>query len=136
MADYNKPLPVATPETEPFWQGCKAHELRLPFCLQCQKFFFFPRRFCPRCFSWDVEWRKCSGKGTVYTFAIQHRPMAPGFEPPYVTALVQLEEGPRLMTNLIEVQPDPENVRCDMPVEVVFQDVTGSVTLPLFRPAR
>ncbi len=59
----------------------------------------------------------------------------PGFEPPYVTAIVQLEEGPRLMTNLVEVEPDPEHVRCEMPVEVVFQDISDEISLPMFRPA-
>ncbi|HXF51883.1 MAG TPA: Zn-ribbon domain-containing OB-fold protein [Dehalococcoidia bacterium] len=135
MAEYQRPLPFPTPETQPFWDACKRHELQLPYCLRCQAFFFYPRRFCPRCFSWEIEWRRCSGRGTLYTYAIQYRPMAPGFEPPYVTALVQLEEGPRLMTNLVDVEPDPKRIRCDMPVEVVFRDVTDQITLPLFRPA-
>ena len=62
------------------------------------------------------------------------RPQMMGFTPPYVTAIVQLEEGPRLMTNLVGVEPMPENIRCDMPVEVVWEDVTDDVTLPLFKP--
>ncbi|HXF52363.1 MAG TPA: OB-fold domain-containing protein [Dehalococcoidia bacterium] len=135
MPEYQRPLPFPTPETQPFWDACKRHELQLPYCLRCQAFFFYPRRFCPRCFSWDIEWRRCSGRGTLYTYAIQYRSMAAGFEPPYVTALVQLEEGPRLMTNLVDVEPDPKRIRCDMPVEVVFHDVTDQITLPLFRPA-
>ena len=90
----------------------------LPYCAACAEFFFYPRQFCPRCFSWEIEWRRCSGKGTLYTFAIQMRPQMPGFTPPYVTAIVQLDEGPRMMTNLVGVEPMPENIRCDMPVEV------------------
>lgn len=135
MAEYQRPLPFPTAETQPFWDACRRHELQLPFCTRCQAFFFYPRRFCPRCFSWEIGWRRCSGRGTLYTYAIQYRPMVPGFEPPYVTALVQLEEGPRLMTNLVDVEPDPERIRCDMAVEVVFRDVTDQITLPLFRPA-
>jgi len=96
------------------------------------------RKFCPKCFSWDIEWRKCSGKGRLYTYSIQYRPQAPGFQNdvPYITAIVQLEEGPRLMTNLIDIEADPEKVKCDMPVEVVFEDVNEEISIPKFRPAR
>lgn len=137
MADYAKPLPVPSPETQPFWDGCKAHELRLPYCTACGRFFFYPRPFCPRCFGWELEWRRCSGRGRLYSYAIQFRPQAPGFQDdvPYVTAIVELEEGPRLMTNLVGIDPDPALIRCDMPVEVVFDDVTEEITLPKFRPA-
>ncbi|HEY8171909.1 MAG TPA: OB-fold domain-containing protein [Dehalococcoidia bacterium] len=134
MAEYTKPLPIPSPESEPFWEGCKRHELRLPYCTHCERFFFYPRKFCPRCFSWDIEWRTCSGRGTLYTFAIQYRPQMMGFTPPYVTAIVQLEEGPRLMTNLVGVEPSPESIRCDMPVEVVWEDASDEITLAHFKP--
>ena len=91
--------------------------------------------FCPRCLSWEIEWRQASGRGKLYTFAIQYRPQAPGFNPPYVTAIVELEEGPRMLTNLVGIEPDPEKIRCDMPVEVVFEDMSDEITLPMFRPA-
>src|SRR5262249_10511691 len=123
-----------SPETQPSWDGCKRHELMLPYCTACEAFFFYPRQFCPRCFSWAIEWRRCSGRGTIYTFAIQMRPQMPGFIPPYVTAIIQLDEGPRLMSNLVGVEALPENVHCDMPVEVVWEDATDEVTLPLFKP--
>lgn len=136
MADQpQRPLPQPTPETERYWEGCKRHELWLPYCLTCKAAFFYPRPFCPRCFGWDVEWRQASGRGTVYTYAIQYRPQVPGIQPPYVTAIVQLEEGPRLMTNLIGVEPDPAQIRCDMPVEVTFEDFSDEISLPMFRPA-
>lgn len=134
MAEYTKPLPIPSPESEPFWEACKRHELRLPYCTHCEQFFFYPRKFCPRCFSWDIEWRTCSGRGTLYTFAIQYRPQMMGFTPPYVTAIVQLEEGPRLMTNLVGVEPSPEAIRCDMPVEVVWEDASDEITLAHFKP--
>jgi uncharacterized protein len=134
MSEYKKPLPYPTPETQRFWDGCKKHELWLPFCSSCNDYFFYPRPFCPRCFSWNVEWKQASGKGTLYTFAIQYRPQAPGFQPPYVTAIVQLNEGPRLMTNLLVDDPEPGKIECDTPVEVVFEDVSEEISLPMFRP--
>ncbi len=135
MNEASRPLPRPTPDTQRYWEGCKRHELWLPFCLRCEHFFFYPRVFCPRCFSWEIEWRQSSGRGTLYTYAIQYRPQGPGFQPPYVTAIVQLEEGPRMMTNLIDIEPDPEKIRCDMPVEIVFQDMSDEITLPMARPA-
>jgi uncharacterized OB-fold protein len=129
-----RPVPQPSPETQRYWEGCKRHELWLPYCTQCAQFFFYPRPFCPRCFSSPIEWRQTSGRGKVYTYSIQYRPQAPGFTPPYVTAIVQLDEGPRLLTNLVGVEPDPEHVRCDMPVEVDFEDLSDEISLPVFRP--
>jgi uncharacterized OB-fold protein len=131
----SRPLPRPTPDTLRYWEGCKQHELWLPFCLTCKEYYFYPRAFCPRCFGSEIEWRRASGRGKLYTFSIQYRPQAPGFKPPYVTAIVQLDEGPRVMTNLIDVEPEPDNIRCDMQVEVVFQDMSDEITLPMFRPA-
>ena len=130
-----RPVPHPTPETQRYWDGTKRHELWLPYCPSCKEHFFYPRPFCPRCFSFEVEWKQASGRGTLYTYSIQYRPQAPGFTPPYVTAIVQLEEGPRLMTNLVGLDPDPEKIRCDMPVEVEFLDLTDEISLPVFRPA-
>lgn len=134
---YKKPIPTPSPEARRFWEGCKKHELWLPYCRGCGNFYWYPRDFCPHCFSWDVEWRKSAGRGKVYSFAIQYRAWHPGFadDVPYVTALVELDEGPRLYTNLVGVAADPKAVRCDMPVEVVFEDITDGISLPKFRPA-
>ncbi len=134
MNEVRRLTPQPSPETQRYWDGCKRHELWLPYCKQCDQHFFYPRAFCPRCFSWEIEWRQASGRGTVYTFAIQYRAYAPGFEPPYVTAIIQLDEGPRLLTNLVDIEPDAEKIRCDMPVEVTFEDVTDEISLPKFRP--
>lgn len=135
MADYQKPIPIPSPESEPFWEAARRHELLLPYCAACAQFFFYPRKFCPRCFSWEIEWRVCSGRGTLYSFAIQYRPQMIGFTPPYVTAIIQLEEGPRMMTTLVGIDPDPALIKCDMPVEIEWQDVNDEIALPLFRPA-
>ena len=135
MADYAKPLPRPNEETQPFWDGLKKHELTLPHCKKCDTYHLYPRPFCPFCFSWDIDWRKTSGKGKLYTYAIQHRAQHPAFkeEAPYITAIVQLDEGPRMMTNLVDVEPDPAKIRCDSPVEIVYDDVTENITLPKFR---
>lgn len=134
MADYKKPLPMPTPETRPFWDGLKEHELRVMHCTVCGHTYLYPRPFCPRCFSDRTEWQRASGRGRLHTFVINHRP-APNFDAPYVIAVVELEEGPRLMSNLVDVEPDPKQLKIDMPLEVVFDDVTDAITLPKFRPA-
>lgn len=135
---YAKPLPTPSPETRRFWDGCKKHELWIPYCRSCESFFWYPRSHCPKCFSWEVEWRKASGRGKIYTFAIQYRGWHPGWkdETPYVNAMVDLDEGPRIYTNIVGVDPDPKKIKCDMPVEVVFEDVTAEITLPKFRPVQ
>ncbi len=136
MADYHKPLPTPIPDTQPFWDAARRHELLVPFCLDCQRHFFYPRRLCPHCLGERIEWRKASGRGRVYSFTVQYRAAHPAFaaDVPFVSAVVELDEGVRLATNLVDVEPDPAKLRCDMPVEVVFDDVTPEVTLPKFRP--
>ncbi|MCH8090644.1 MAG: Zn-ribbon domain-containing OB-fold protein [Chloroflexi bacterium] len=135
MAEYTGALPTPTPETRPYWDALKEHRLLIQRCKECQRAYFYPRPFCPRCFSFNVEWFEASGRGKLYSFVINHRP-APGFGPePYVIAVVELDEGPRMMTNLIDVEPDPDKISCDMPVRIVYEDVTTEITLPKFRPA-
>lgn len=136
MAEYTGPLPVPSPETRPFWEAARGHRLELPFCRPCGAFFYYPRAACPRCLSADIAWRPVSGRGTLHTFTVVHRGQK-GFPlgPPYVIAVVQLDEGPRMMTNLVDCVPDPAAIRIGMPVEVVFHDATPEIALPLFRPA-
>lgn len=131
----SKPLPEPTPESAPFWEGCQQHELRIQFCTDCQKHFFFPRLFCPTCLGDAVEWRTVSGKGTLHTYVISARP-APGFEneTPYAIAIVKLDEGPHLMTNIVNTAITPENLPAGMPVEVVFEDMNEKISLPKFQP--
>ncbi len=130
-------LPQPTPETQPYWDGCKQHELRLQYCNDCKAFFFYPRAFCPTCLSDNIEWRTVSGKGTLHTYVISQRP-APGFEDeaPYVIAVVRLNEGPHLMSNIVNVEPKPENLKPDMPLEVIFAEMNETITLPRFQPAK
>lgn len=133
---YAKPLPTPSPETQFFWDKCRAHELWVPYCRACQRFYWFPRDFCPVCGSRDVEWRQASGRGTIYTYAIHYRAFHPGWndDVPYVTALIDLEEGVRIFTQLVGIAPDPKVIRCEMPVEVLWDDVTPEVTLPKWKP--
>jgi uncharacterized OB-fold protein len=132
-----RPLPEATPETREYWEGAKRGELRIQRCLSCGKAYFFPRPFCPFCSSTDVEWFTASGRGRLYSYVISQRP-AMGFQDwvPYVIAIVELDEGPRMMTNIIGVEPTPANLPVDMPVEVTFERESDEITLPLFRPSK
>jgi uncharacterized protein len=128
--------PVPTPDTQPFWDGCAAGELRIQRCLECGKPYFYPRPICPACGSNRVEWFTASGYATLYSYVINYRP-APGFEDeaPYAIAVVQLAEGPRMMTNLVGVPNTPEDLILDMPLQVTFEQ-RGDVSLPLFAPAQ
>ena len=134
MSESVRARPLPTPETQHYWDGAAAGELRLQRCRDCAKVYFPPRPFCPACASRNVAVFAASGKATLYSYIIHHRP-APGFTPPYAIAVVQLAEGPRLMTNIIEVAPTPEALVLDMPLEVAFQKLDDKITLPVFRPA-
>ena len=136
MTTPQKPLPKATPETEAFWQGCKDGKLTLPRCGDCNQFHYYPRAVCPHCWSRNLAWEELSGKGKLYSYVISHRP-APGFqeETPYAIAVVELDEGPRMMTNLTGVDQTPEALVLDMPLEITFEEVTDEVTMFKFQPA-
>jgi hypothetical protein len=126
-----RPQPIATPETKHFWDGTAEGELRLQRCRVCESTYFPPQPYCPQCGGDDIDVVLSSGRGFLYSYVISHL-SAPGFEAPYVIGVVELEEGPRLLTNIVEVSPDPERLPLDLPVEVVYQAV-GDVKLPLFR---
>jgi uncharacterized OB-fold protein len=129
-----RPRPVPTPETRHYWEGARAGELRLQRCRACAKAYFPPRPACPHCGSADTEVFRASGRATLYSYVIHERP-APGFEPPYAIAVVALEEGPRLMTSLVDVPQTPEALLLDMPLEVRFQKLDDEISLPVFAPA-
>ncbi len=138
MADYRGPLPQPTPETQPFWDGLRQQKLMIQRCKakRCGKPYFYPRPWCPHCGSWDVEWFQASGKGTLYSFNINYRPPPYMGQEPIVIAIVELAEGPRMMSNLIDVATDPAQIHCDAPVEIVYQKIADEVTIPRFRLAR
>lgn len=132
---YGKPLPEFRPETKPYWDACSRHEFVLPRSKSTNEFFFYPRALSPgEDMSEDIEWVKASGRAKIWTYAIHHMGPTKAYkgEPPYVVALVETEEGVKMMTNVVEC--DPKDVYIGMEVEVVFDDVTPEVTLPKFRP--
>ena len=135
MSGYEKPVPVPSAATEFFWQGCKEHRLRLQRCDACGAFRFPPGPLCPECLSTDWHVADLSGRASLYTFGVYHRMYHPGFKAdlPYVVGIIELEEGPRLLSNVIGCAPG--DVRCGMPLKVVFEDVTEAVTLYKFAPA-
>ena len=126
------PLPRPDALTQPFWEACRRRALEVSACVDCGHLFLPPGPCCPRCWSVEVTARSVSGSGRVASFAIYRRTYHPGKPAPYVVALVELDEGPRLLSNVVGCSP--EAVAIDMPVRVRFEEV-GDVTLPLFEPA-
>jgi uncharacterized OB-fold protein len=135
MADEKRALPKPTPETQHYWDGARAGELRLQRCDACAKPYFPPRPFCPLCGSREVSVFAASGHGTLHSYVINERP-APGFDAPYAIAIVELQEGPRLMSNIIDVEQTPEALELDMPLEVAFETLNDEIALPVFRPRK
>jgi uncharacterized OB-fold protein len=135
MPDGQRARPMPTPETMHFWEGTRTGELRLQRCNACRKAYFPPRPFCPFCACREVSIFRASGKGRLYSYVIHHRPV-PGFTPPYAIAVVELDEGPRMMTNITDCPQTPEALVLDMPLEVAFEKLDDEITLPLFRPAK
>lgn len=125
--------PLATPETKPYWDAAARGTLQVQRCDECRRHYFYPRTTCPHCGSADVSWIECTGRASLYSYVISHRP-APGFTPPFVIAVVELEEGPRMMTNLVGIDPDPEQLMLDMRLSVEFEP-RGDHHIPVFRPA-
>jgi uncharacterized OB-fold protein len=129
-----KPLPRIDEESKGFWEACRRHQLYLQRCAACGVTRYYPRALCPECLSDATDWVLSSGKGCVYTFTVTHQNQAPGFRDnlPYVLAYVELDEGVRLLTNIVGCRPD--EVRIGMAVEVSFEDVSDEVSLPQFKP--
>jgi uncharacterized OB-fold protein len=128
-------LPQPTPETQHFWDGCKLGELRLQRCAACDETYFPPRPFCPQCGSRDVEIVTASGRASLYSYIINHRPRPDMGTAPHSIAVVTLAEGPRMMTNIVGCPQTPQALTLDMPLEVTFE-THGEIALLLFRPAQ
>ena len=127
-------LPHPTPETAPYWDGCREQKLLIQRCSSCGHDQFYPRLVCSACTSRKIDWVAASGRGKVLSFTIVRQAISAAYaaEVPYVIALIQLDEGPTLMSNVI--QSDPERVTIGMPVEVVFEEWSDEITVPKFRP--
>src|SRR4029453_17503001 len=136
--DLERPLPnPMTPECKPYWEGARDGKLMIPKCRACGKPFMYPRVACPFCASRDIGWGQATGRGRLFSFEIAHQILKKAFKvkTPVVLAMVELEEGPRILSNLLGIAPDPKQIRCDMPVEVCFEKLTDEISLPMFRPA-
>jgi uncharacterized OB-fold protein len=136
MFQIDKPLPAVTEDGAPYWAATRAGELRVQRCAACGHLRFPPSVVCPKCLAFGHEWTKLSGRGTIWSFIIVHRPQHPGFfaDAPYNVAIVELEEGIRMHTNVVECAN--EDLKIGLPVEVVFEKVDDEITLPKFRPRR
>jgi uncharacterized OB-fold protein len=132
---YEKPLPTIDPESAPYWSALKDNRLILKHCRDCGRHHFYPRALCPHCHSDALEWSDARGTGSIYSFTVARRPAGPAFkaDAPYVVAVIDLDEGARMMTNI--VTDDVDAVRIGQRVAVQFDAVTDEVTLPRFRLA-
>jgi uncharacterized OB-fold protein len=131
-ADKIHPHPTA--ETRPFWEGCSVGELRLQRCMDCGAHQFYPRLLCTACSGRTLEWVRASGRGTVQSFTVVRRPVSKAYaaETPYVVALISLDEGPTMMSNVVGCEVGTVGV--GMPVEVLFERWSEEIAVPKFRP--
>jgi uncharacterized protein len=130
MAESERKIvaPSVTPDTQPFWDAAAAGRLLVKRCLACREHHHYPRTICPFCGSDRTEWRDASGRGTIYSFSVMRRVPAP-----YAIAYVTLEEGPTMMTNIVDCNLD--TIRIGQPVRVVFKPSDGGPPVPMFTPA-
>ena len=136
MDKPGKLIPEPTAETLPFWQGCKNGELLIQRCTGCGHLQFPPQSFCAACLGESLEWTKASGRGTVLSYTVVHWSPNPAYaaDAPYVLALIVLEEGPHMLTNIVDCAPD--DVRIGMAVAVAFEHCSPEIALPKFRLVR
>lgn len=127
-------LPVVTEENAPYWRSAREHTLRLPYCMACERAFYPVQHRCPRCLGDLLEWRPVSGLAQVYSWIVVHQVYDQSFadRAPYVVAVVELEEGPRLVTNIVNCLP--QDVHRGLPVRAVYEDIDDEVALVHFEP--
>jgi uncharacterized OB-fold protein len=130
---YQKPLPQPSADDKFFWDGCKEHKLLFQKCKICGLVRWPPSIICANCYSRDTEVIESTGRGRIYSFAVFRQAFHPGFENevPYITAVIELEEGPHFLSNIINCEP--AEVQCDMPVSVVWENATPELSLPKFK---
>lgn len=131
----NRPLPRFSPHAKPYWDACLKSRLILQRCTECANIQFPPRAACARCWQDTIEWIDASGRGVVHSYSIVSRPPEASFQSmvPYAVALIDLSEGPRMLSNVVGCAP--EDVRIGMEVTVEFQKIAAGVALPVFRPS-
>ena len=130
------PKPVCSACARPFWDGARQGRLLIQKCGSCGQNIFYPRLSCPACFSEKLDWVEASGRGSIYSYTVVYNNAPSAFvaDVPYVVAVIRLEEGVQMLSNIVEC--DHEKLACDMPVEVVFEELDEEFTLPKFRPSR
>lgn len=133
MVNSKKPLPTPDGDSKFYWESCQKEKLMIQQCMDCDEHIFYPRIVCPHCMSDQLNWVEASGRGKIYSYTIARRGAGPAFsqDAPYVVALVELDEGVRILSNIIEV--DVEEVHCEMKVQALFQDREG-MKIPMFQP--
>ena len=136
MTDPIRLEPPVSPLTVPFWEATRAKRLLVQWCVDCQTAVFYPRADCPSCFSTRLEWRESPGVGTVYSVTIEHKPQNPRMAAmaPYTVALVDLDEGVRVLSNVVNAAPD--DVAVGMRVGVTWEELSDGRNLPLFQPEK
>lgn len=136
MTEYKKPLPLITDLSRVFYDGCKEHKLLYQQCRDCDEIVFFPKKICSGCMSRNLDWKESRGKGKIHSFTVTYDFAPPEFmdDVPYVLSIINMDEGFRIMSNIVEC--DFDELECDMPVEVLFEEVTPEITLPKFKPIR
>lgn len=135
MTENSYPVPTSNSINETYWEKAAEGTLAIQYCNQCQEYNYPPRVACPNCFS-ELEWVEASGIGTIYSYGIVHRPNKPEIfknDVPFILCVVELDEGCRIVSNLIN--SDPEEVEIGDKVNVVFDKVDPEITLPKFEPA-
>jgi uncharacterized protein len=136
MTEYTKPLPETTPWSKKFWEYTRQHKLAMQKCKDCGTLIFYPRKFCPECASGNLDWKEMSGKAKLNAYTVTLDGVEPVFaaDLPYVLAMVDLDEGIKMMTNIVECKHDELQIGMDL--EVTFRDCTAEITLPVFRPSK
>ncbi len=129
-----KPVPVVQPWAQPFWDAARSQRLVLQYCCDCNRSIHYPRIECPHCGGANLDWRQASGRGHIYSYTVVHNNAPSAFQAdmPYVVAVIRLDEGVQMLSNI--VQCDPDQLQCDQQVEVVFERLDDNITLPKFRP--
>ena len=126
------PLPRPGSISQPFWDGCRRGELLFQRCRDCHGITFIPQAVCSHCLRENLDWEKSSGRGTIYSYSVVWRPQSPAFQVPYVVAIMDIEDGYQMLSNIVDC--DHSQVHVGMPVEVTFQRASDEITLPYFKP--
>lgn len=134
MSRQEKPLPIINEDNAQYWRYARQHELRMQQCSRCGHIRFPASLVCPQCYAVEADWKRMSGKGTLYSYIIYHHAYHPAYQGdlPYAVGIVQLAEGPRMESSIVGCKL--EDLKIDMPLEVLFEEVNDEVTLPKFRP--